>query len=101
MGKNRTRESLIREITNIVVHEILAKHTNRTESAHFLESETIEYRSRAEKTSEKCNWNIDDKEYIEEKSLKLIKEKLAAKYSDVEYSEQEVIKKLKEMIKNL
>ena len=64
MGKNRIRESLIREIANIIVHEIVAKHTNKPESVHFLESETIEYRSNAEKTSKKYNWDIDDKEYI-------------------------------------
>lgn len=101
MGKNRTRESLIREVVNMVVHEILAKHTNRSESVHFLESEIIEYRNNAKKISETYNWNADDKEYIEKKALKIIKEKLAAKYSDVEYSEQEAIRKLKEMIKNI
>lgn len=101
MGKNRIRESLIREIANIIVHEIVVEHTNKPESVHFLESEIIEYRSQAEKTSKEHNWNVEDKEYIEEKALKIIKEKLAVKYSDVRYSEQEVIKKLKEMIKQV
>ena len=101
MGKNRIRESLIREIANIIVHEIVAKHTNRPESVPFLESETIEYRSNAEKTLKKYNWNTDDKEYIEKKALKMIKEKLAVKYSDVIYSKQEVISKLREMAKDV
>ena len=101
MGKNRTRESLIRELVNIVVHEIVKKHTNRFESVHFLESETIEYRNKAEKISETYNWNADDKEHIEKKALELIKEKLAAKYSDVRYSEQEAASKLNEIIKDI
>lgn len=101
MGKNRTRESLIRELVNIVVHEILTKYTNRPESVHFLQSETIEYRTKAEKTSETYNWNADDKEHIEKKALELIKEKLAIKYPDVIYSEQEAINKLSEIIKDI
>ncbi len=101
MGKNRTRESLIREVANIVVHEIITKHTNKPESVHFLESETIEYRHRAQKTSKTYNWNADDKEYIEKKALKLTKEKLAVKYPDVKYLEQEAISMLNEIIKNI
>lgn len=101
MGKNRTRESLIREVVNLVVHEILAKHTNRPESVHFLGSETIEYRSNAKKISETYNWNAGDKEYIDKKALELIKEKLATKYPDVRYLEQEAIGKLSEIIKNI
>jgi len=101
MGKNRTKESLIRGIVNMVVHEIIAKHTNRPESVHFLESEIIEYRSRTEKTLEKYNWNPEDKEYIEKKALKMIKEKLAVKYPDIRYSEQEAIGKLRKMIKEI
>lgn len=101
MGKNRTRESLIREVADIIVHEIVIEHTNKPESMHFLESETIEYRHKAKKTSETYNWNTDDKEQVEKKALKLIKEKLAAKYSDVEYSEQEAVSKLSEIIKDI
>jgi len=98
MGKNRIRESLIREITNIIVHEIILKHTNRPESVHFLESEIIEYRSMAEKTSEKYNWNAEEKKDIERKALEMIKKKLVVKYSDVKYSEKEVIGELGKMM---
>ena len=101
MGKNRIRESLIRKIVNSVVHEILTKHTNRSESVHFLESETIEYRNNAKKILETYNWNAEDKDYIKKKALKLIKEKLASKYSDVKYLEQEAIIKLSKIIKNI
>lgn len=101
MGKNRARDSLIREIANIVVHEVLAKHTNKPESAHFINSEIIEYRSLAKKTSKEHNWNSDDKLYVENKALKMIKEKLASKYPDVNYSEHDAIANLKSFIKDL
>jgi len=101
MGKNRDRESLIRKIVNILSHEIVARHTNRPESTHFLNSEIIEYRSDAEKTAETHNWNSADKEYIKEKSLKKVIEKLKEKYSDVKYTEQEVIIKLKEIMNEM
>jgi len=101
MGKNRTRESLIREVVNLVVHEILTKHTNRPESVHSVKSEAIEYRGKAEKISEEYNWNTEDKDYVEKKALKMIKEKLAAKYPDVKYLEQEVIDILSEIIKDI
>ncbi|MFH1365367.1 MAG: hypothetical protein ABIH28_02175 [archaeon] len=101
MGKNRNRESLIREVVNIVVHKILAKHTNRPESVHFLGSEIIEYKNKAEKISETSNWNAEDKEYIEKEALELIKEKLSTKYSDVKYSREEAKNILSEIIKEI
>jgi len=101
MGKNRDRESLIRLLVNTIVHEIVMNNTNRPESAHFLNSEIIEYRSQTEKAAEKYNWNNEDKQLLEEKSLKGIKEKLAAKYPDVKYSKEEIIKKLKHLIKDI
>ena len=101
MGKNRDRESLIRIVANIVVHEILARHTNKSESTHFLSSEIIEYRSQAEETSEEHSWNTDDKKYAEEKALKMIKDKLAAKYSDISCSEEEIIETLKKLIEEI
>jgi len=101
MGKNSTRESLSREVANLIVHEIVRENTNKPESMHFLESEAIEYRNKAEKISETYNWNSDDKEYIQNKALKLIIEKLAYKYPDVEYKEQEAIDKISEIIKDI
>ena len=101
MGKNRTKESLIREIINVVVHEILTKHTNRPESIHSVKSEVIEYRSNAEKISKIYHWNADDKKYIEEEALKGIKEKLAKKYPDVKYPKQEELERLKEIMKEI
>jgi hypothetical protein len=49
MGKNSDRESLIREITNLVVHEIVMSYTNKPESRHYVDSEIINYRGNAEK----------------------------------------------------
>lgn len=101
MGKNRTRESLIREIANTIIHKILTKYTNRSESVNFLNSETIEYRNNAKKISKIYNWNSEDKNYIERKALELIKIKLSNKYPDVKYSEQEAIDYLKEIINEI
>lgn len=98
MGKNRDRESLIRMIVNSVVHEIVAKHTNRSESKHFLESEVIEYRGKTKENAESHNWNNDDKSYIKEKALNRIRERLAKKYYDVKYSEKELLERLEKLM---
>ena len=99
MGKNKDRESLIRLLTNTVVHEIVAEHTNKVESRHFLASEIIEYRSQTENVAKSHTWNEEDINLIEEKTLKKIKEKLNSKYFDVKYSEKEMTEKLREMLK--
>lgn len=98
MGKNKDRESLIRLLANTIVHEIVAEHTNRPESKHFLHSEFIEYRSQTEKTAQEYNWNNEDKNYIEKEALKMIKEKLSLKYSDISYKGHEALAKLKKLI---
>ena len=90
MGKNRDRETLIRFLVNTVVHEVVRKHTNRPESEDFLLNEVVEYRGRAEKMLEDHTWNLEDKEYIGEKCLKGILEKLDGKYSDVAYDIEKV-----------
>ena len=101
MGKHQDRESLTFSIVKTIVHEIVARHTNRPESVHFLRSEVTEYRSQTEKSADNYNWNMDDKKYIEEKALKMIKERLAVKYSDVSYSEQELKSLLNEFIEEM
>ncbi len=101
MGKNRDIESLVRLITNTIVHEIVAKHTNKPESKHFLNSEIIEYRGQTEKMAEQQNWNDKNKKYIKEKVLKKIKEKLALKYPDISFSAKEVDRLVDEEIRNL
>lgn len=101
MGKNRDIESLIRLIVNTIVHEIVAKHTNKPESRHFLETEIIEYRGMTEKAVGQYHWNDKDKEYIREKAMEKIKEKMEFKYSDVAFSVKEAEKLLDEEIKEL
>ena len=101
MGKDRVRNSLIRETANVIVHKILAKSTNKPESAQFLNAEIIEYRSHAERTAEEYNWNSGDKAHIEKEALKAAKEKLSLKYPDVKYSEHELAKELKDLLKDL
>ncbi len=101
MGKNRDRESLIRLLVNITVHEIVMKNTNRPESKHFLSSEIIEYSGQTEKMKKLHIWNEDDKTYIKEKALRKIKEKMNFKYPDILFSIKEaenlLDKKINEM----
>jgi|SRR3989344_545823 len=101
MGKHQDRESLIFSIVKTIVHEIVARHTNRPESVHFLRSEVTEYRSQTEKSADNYNWNNEDRKYIEEKALKMIKERLAVKYSDVSYSEHELSKILSDFMEEV
>src|SRR3989338_5237098 len=98
MGKHQDRESLTFSIVKTIVHEIVVRHTNRPESVHFLKSEVIEYKSQTDKVAESYNWNNEDRRYMEEKALKMIKEKLAMKYSDVSYSEEELKKILSDFM---
>ena len=88
-------------IANVVAHKIVAKHTNRPESSHFLQSEIIEYRSQTEKLAGNFYWNDEDRTHIEENALELIKKKLAVKYSDVAYSAQEAVDELKEVMNSM
>ena len=99
MGKNRDRESLIRIMANTIVHEIVVKHTNKPESENFLNSEIIEYRSQAENSAEKHNWNNKDREYIRKKVLKKIKEKMEKKYGDVSFLMKEAEELLRKEMK--
>jgi hypothetical protein len=101
MGKNSDRESLIREITNLVVHEIVTRYTNKPESRHYVDSEIINYRGNAEKKSKTHNWNDFDKESVKEKALKDINKKLAVKYSDIIYPEEEALTKLNKVIEEI
>lgn len=92
MGKNRDRESLIRLLVNTIVHEIVMRHTHKPESKHFLFSEIIEYLGQTDKISDTHNWNENDKEYIKEKVMKKIEDKLKNKYTDIPFSLQEIEK---------
>ena len=101
MGKNRDKELLIKLLVNIVVHEIVFKHTNRPESKTFLSNEIIEYRGQTEKMAGQHTWNIEDREDIRKKALKKIKDKLDLKYSDVSFSAKEAEILLDKVMKDL
>ncbi len=86
---------------NTVVHETVARHTNRPESSHFLNSETIEYKSQAEKMAREFNWNDEDREYIAYLVLEKAKDKLSMKYADVEYAEDELVEAVRKAIREI
>ncbi len=73
---------------------LIAELTYRPESKHFLSSEVIEYGNRAGEIAKTHGWNVEDRKYIQDESIKKIKDKLSVKYSDIKYSEQEAMKKL-------
>ena len=101
MGKNNAIKSLSKIIANIALHKLVFAHTNKPESKHFLESEIIEYRSVAQNTALKFNWNDFDKKKIYEFSLKILKDEKNTKYSDVEFSDKEAELILSETINDL
>ncbi len=101
MGKNRVRESLIKQIANTVVHEVLRLNTRKKESGKFIESEIIEYRGQSGKAYLEYNWNKEDLIYIKAKALKKIKEKLDSKYPDISYKAEDAERFLKEEINDL
>ena len=101
MGKNRDREALISLIISTVVHELLAQHTNRPASEHFLQSEVAEYFDQAKEIASEHTWNDSDKAYIKEKALKKIKNRMEFKYSDINFSEKEALSFLDKVIAEL
>ena len=98
MGKNSDRKELIQLIVSAVVHKIVAKHTNRPESEHFLLMEATEYFGQARKIASEHTWNYADKDYIKEKSLRKIISGMESKYPDVLFSEQETKEILEEVM---
>jgi hypothetical protein len=101
MGKNSDRKSVIRLVSNVIVHELIARHTNFPESTHFLNSEVVEYSGQAEKSFQKHNWNDSDLDFIEKNAFQTIKQILSAKYSDVSCSDDEIHSNLKEFLEVL
>jgi hypothetical protein len=86
MGKNSAIKTLGKRIGNIVLHNLLVKHTNRPESRGYLQSEAIEYRNAAIKDAKKYNWNHDDKRELKIAAINFIEQKKAKKYVDVNFS---------------
>ncbi len=100
MGKKSAIDSLSRIISNIAIHEILVRYTNKPESINYLNSEILEYRDVAFFTASKFNWNKEDLNHIKSKSLDLLKKEMPKRYPDVKYPEKEVEKIIGEIIKN-
>lgn len=88
MGKNRDIEELINRIVAVIIHKILERYTNRPESRKFLSSEVVEYTEQANKSAQSHNWNDIDRDYIMERALQRIVNKMNIDYSDVEYDEE-------------
>ena len=98
MGKNRDIKSLISLLVSTVVHEIVAKHTNRPESRPFLRKEAVEYRGQAEEAFGLHTWNESDKIHIKEKVIHHVNKVLISKYPDIPFNEKEIVDLAKQEI---
>ena len=98
MGKSSTISTLGKVIANVALHKLVAKHTNRVESANFLSAEINAYRDLAIKTVKDYHWNDDDKEEIRRKSLEHFNKK-ATRYSDLSFSSAEIEKAVLETMR--
>jgi len=101
MGKNSVIKTLGKRIGNVILHNLLVKHTNRPESAGHLQSEEVAYRDAAVKEAKKYNWNNEDKKAIKLIAIEFIKNKKDKKYFDVAFSMKEADKLVDEDIINL
>ena len=101
MGKTSHLKSLVNMIAKVVLHTVLARHTNRAESVTFLNHEIDEYRANAEEKAQSYNWNNEDRENVKKEALNLINKYKTTKYSDVEFPEKEIDKVLDEVIEEI
>ncbi|MEK6850549.1 MAG: hypothetical protein AABX85_03165 [Nanoarchaeota archaeon] len=101
MGKNSVIKTLGKRIGNVVLHNLLIKHTNRPESINHLQNEEITYRDAAIKDAKKYNWNEEDKQAIKTQSIEFIKDKKDKKYPDIHFLTNEAEKLVEEEIANL
>ena len=100
MGKNKAIKILAKQIANKVIHQILAMHTNRPESIHFLKAEEDNYRVISMKKIMEFNWNEYDKKEIKLEALRMIKKMFDLKYPDVNFNKNEIEIKLDVNIKD-
>jgi len=101
MGKNSVVESLSSLIANTIVHKILISKTSKPESTNHLESEEIEYRSRAIKKSRLYHWNYKDIKLIKEEIENKIENKFKNKYTDIKIPKEKIKKIIEEEIEQL
>lgn len=102
MGKNRTIKIIGGLIAGMVAHAILARHTNRLESIHHLESEMNNYRNNISDMIKKFNWNQSEIKEIKEEALRnILKELKKPHFSDVKFPSFEKEKILDEIMKEM
>lgn len=100
MGKNSVIQSLGRCIGNVVMHKLLALHTNKPESKHHLNTEVIEYSADAFEKAQEFTWSEKEKKKIKIKALKRMK-RLKEYYPDVMFNEEEAEKLVLETMKEM
>ena len=83
MGKNKVTKTLGSRIGNVVLHELIGRHTNRPESRNFLHNEELVYRDGAIKDAKKYHWNEEDKKALRAMAFDFVKFMWNKKYPDV------------------
>ncbi|MEK6873725.1 MAG: hypothetical protein AABW91_02675 [Nanoarchaeota archaeon] len=101
MGKNRTIKILGNIIGNLVVHKILVKYTNKSESINHLKSEVEAYRDNSLEIASEYNWNEKDKAKIKSLSFKNFEKDMSNYYTDVKFPMEEVHKLIEETISEI
>jgi hypothetical protein len=101
MGKKSFIKSLGKVISNITIHELLFKYTNRPESVSFLSKEVVEYRDIASQLAAEYNWNLSDFTQIKTIALKNIKETMSSRYPDVIFPKEEATQLIKKAMKDI
>lgn len=101
MGKDRVIKSLGNAIGNVVVHRILVKYTNKTESIHHLQGEVDAYRDNAIEISKEFNWNNDDKKEIKSRVLRKFKNDMNEYYNDVKFPMDDAHQMIEDTLKEI
>lgn len=102
MGKNRTIKIIGGLIAGMIAHAILARHTNRLESIHHLESEMNNYRDNISDMIKKFNWNEEDIREIRAEADRVLGNELKRPhFSDVKFPSFEKQKILDEIMKEM
>ncbi len=101
MGKSRTIKILGNTLGNLVLHKILALHTNKPESAHHLNSEIEAYRDNALEIVREFNWSNSDIEEIRFETLANFRLDIHKKYPDVKFTMEEAERLVEETIEEI
>ncbi|OGJ20408.1 hypothetical protein A3K73_00145 [Candidatus Pacearchaeota archaeon RBG_13_36_9] len=101
MGKNKAIKSLGNILSNLAIHKILVRYTNKPESLHHLESEIIAYIDTAWEQAGEFNWSDSDVEEIRSEVLTDFKRDIKRYYPDVRFTMEEAETIVEELLEEV